>query len=102
MYNGIRCVPECAQKLNACHAIVDSQKRVYRFVSDDYWGSAEQLRCVLPYITRYLMDAWGLRLRCKYGSDRITALGAVVSASEMGRGADGHSAMAGGWLLYIC
>ena len=57
---------------------------------------AERLRCVLPFIAQYLMDAWGLRLRCKYGSDRITALGVVVGASEMGRGADGRSAMADG------
>ena len=51
---------------------------------------------MLPFITQYLMDAWGLRLRCKYGSDRITVLGVVVTASEMGRGADGRSAMADG------
>jgi hypothetical protein len=96
MYNSIRTVPGCAQRLNACHTIVDSRQRVYRFVSDDYWGSAEQSRCVVPFITQYLMDAWGLRIQCKYGSDRITALGVVVSASEMGRGADGRSAMADG------
>jgi hypothetical protein len=72
MYQRICTVPDCGQRLNACHAITDSRQRVYRFVSDDYWGSAERLRCVLPFITQYLMDAWGLRLRCKYGSDRIT------------------------------
>ena len=95
MYNGTRVVPDCSQKLDACLTIADNHKRVYRFVSDDYWGSAERLRCVLPCITQYLMDAWSLRNHCKHGSGRTTGL-VVVAASEMGCGADGRNAMADG------
>jgi hypothetical protein len=94
MYDGIRAIPDCGNKLNGCLAIADSQKRVYRFVSDDYWGSEEKLECVLPCITQYLTDAWKIRNQCKYGGGRTTIVD--VSASAMGRGADGRDAMADG------
>lgn len=42
------------------------------------------------------MYAWGVRLRCKSGSDRSTVTLGVVSASPMRRRADEHSAVAGG------
>ena len=93
MMDGIRSVPECSVRLDACLAISDAAKRVCRFVSDNQWGSPSALKCVLPYIVAYLAKAWSARNSHKHGGGG-TAL--HVSASEMGRGADGRIAMAEG------
>jgi hypothetical protein len=96
MYDGIRGVSGCGQKLRECLAIDDDQRRVYRFVSDDVWGSSEALLSVTPYITAYLGKAWKIRNSCKHNRGRTAGVDLVVSASEMGRGADGIIAMADG------
>ena len=96
MFDRIRAVPGCASKLQACLSIQDEKERVCRFVSDDVWGSTASLQFVLPYIAQYLTTAWKLRCQCEHNGGRTAQHDLLLSASEMGRGADGMIAMADG------
>lgn len=96
MFDRINEIPGCASKLQACLSIQDDKERVCRFVSDDVWGSAAVLQCVLPCIAQYLATAWKLRCQCEHNGSGTAQHGLLLSASEMGRGADGRSAMADG------
>jgi hypothetical protein len=96
MFDRIKEVPGCAGKLQACLSIQDEKERVCRFVSDDVWGSTASLQFVLPCIAQYLTTAWKLRCQCEHNGGRTTQHDLVLSASEMGRGADGMIAMADG------
>ena len=95
MFDQIKGVEGCDAKLTACLSIQNEKERVCRFVSDDIWGSADTLQCVLPCITQYLASAWKVRCRCEHNGG-IAQHGLLLSASEMGRGADGRIAMADG------
>ena len=52
MFDQIKGVEGCDAKLTACLSIQNEKERVCRFVSDDIWGSADTLQCVLPCITQ--------------------------------------------------
>lgn len=71
-------------------------KRVARFVSDDHcnWGSTTALAST----AEYFMQAW--RVGNCYAHNAGSTLH-VLSASEMGRGADGSIAVADGLFLYV-
>ena len=96
MFDKIKGIPGCESKLLACLSIHNEKERVCRFVSDDLWGSAATLQCVLPYIAQYLSIAWKLRCQREHNGGGTTQNGLLLSASEMGRGADGRIAMAEG------
>ena len=96
MYNGICAVEGCSSKLHSCLALADDM-RVFRFVSDDYWGSIEDVQIVVRCIARFLRSAWKKRNVCKYGGGRTTdCIVFDQSAFERRRGADGVGAMAEG------
>jgi hypothetical protein len=88
MYDEIRSLPGCAEKLRSLLSLSDASTKVLRFVSDDVWGSSERMlvsRCIAVFVEK----AWDVRNRCKH-------TGAVLppSSAPVGRGADGVAAMA--------
>jgi hypothetical protein len=87
MYDEIRSLPGCAEKLRSLLSSSDASSKVLRFVSADIWGSSERV-LVARCIAVFLEKAWDVRNCCKHN-------GAVLppSAAPVGRGADGIAAM---------
>ena len=50
MFDGIRALPGCAEKLRTLLSMHDASVRVLRFVSDDLWGGAEEAMFVARLI----------------------------------------------------
>jgi hypothetical protein len=89
MYDDIRSLPGCAEKLCNPLSCSDASSKVLRFVSDDVWGRSGEGQLVARSIAVFLEKAWEVRNSCKHN-------GAVLplSSAPVGRGADGVVAMA--------
>jgi hypothetical protein len=79
-----------AEKLRDVLSLTDASTKLFRFVSDNVWGSRGVCRVISRSIAEYLVQAWDVRNSCKHN-------GAVLphpSAPE-GRGADGVDGLNG-------
>lgn len=85
MFDSIKAVPGCAEKLQTCLTAADHDYKALRFVSCDYWGSIANTFVVSRAIANYLRKAWMLR---------NSYLHANSDSALRERGADGNVAMA--------
>jgi hypothetical protein len=63
MYDEIRSLPSCAEKLCSLMSLSDASSEVLRFVSDDVWGSSERI-LVSRCIAGFLEKAWDHPRQC--------------------------------------
>ena len=89
MFDEIRSLPGCAEKLRSILSESDSSAQVLHCVSDGVWGRAGVGMLASRLIADFVLQAWDHRNACKH-------TGAVLPppTAPEGRGADGVVAMA--------
>jgi hypothetical protein len=85
MFDAIKTVPDCAEKLQTCLAAADNDVKALRFVSCDFWGGVSTTCSVSRAIAVYLQKAWLMRNANLHGTS---------DSALRERGADGNIAMA--------
>ena len=89
MFDDIRALPGCAEKLRTILSMHDASVKVLRFVSDDLWGGTEMAMCIARLVADYLVQAWDLRNGRKHTGAELP-----FPSAPVGRGADGDVAIA--------
>ena len=93
MFDAIRSIEGCAEKLRSVLSVSDASAKVLRFVSDDAWGGSVSV-LVYEHIADYLVQAWSVRNVSKHNGAVLPLAPVGPFSAPVGRGADGVAAMA--------